>query len=128
MIALLIFLAGGAGATLRFSADRLISARPKWDMPIATFFVNATGSFALGLLTGLIGIYTSTHATGNAPWHTDSLILVLGLGFLGGYTTFSTAMIEAAQAQDAARRLTLLVGQALICVLCAGVGLLLFLP
>lgn len=128
MIALLIFLAGGTGATLRFSVDRLISARLKGDIPVATFFINATGSFALGLLTGPIGIYTSTHANGSAPWPADSLPLVLGLGFLGGYTTFSTAMIEAAQTQDAAQRLTLLVGQALICVLCAGAGLLLFLP
>lgn len=128
MIALLVFLAGGTGATLRFNVDRLISARLKGNMPIATFFINATGSFALGLLTGLIGIYTSTHANGSAPWPVESLPLVLGLGFLGGYTTFSTAMIEAARAQDAARRLILLVGQTLICILCAGAGLLLFLP
>lgn len=123
MMPLLIFLAGGAGAVLRFSVDRLISSRSKGYMPIATFFINATGSFALGLLTGLVGMYTSVSHADGGTWIADPFLLVVGVGFLGGYTTFSTAMIEAAQAQDAARRLTLLVGQALACVLCAGAGL-----
>lgn len=123
MMPLLIFLAGGAGVALRFSVDRLISSRSKGYMPIATFFINATGSFALGLLTRLVGIYASASHSDGGTRLADPFLLVVGVGFLGGYTTFSTAMIEAAQAQDAVRRLTLLVGQALVGVLCAGAGL-----
>ena len=45
-----------------------------------TLLVNVTGAFALGLLTGL-------SVTGDE-------LLLLGAGFLGAYTTFSTWMVE----------------------------------
>ena len=80
---LLLSVAGGAGAVLRFVVDGavrdLVGARWPWG----TAAINVSGSFLLGLLTG--------SATRGAP---HELLLVLGTGLLGGYTTFSTASVE----------------------------------
>lgn len=77
-------LAGGLGAATRFVLDGLLRARKATTLPWATIVINLTGSFALGLLTGLM-------LAGLVPgdWK-----VIIGTGFLGGYTTFSTASIE----------------------------------
>jgi CrcB protein len=71
---------GAIGSWARFRVGALIAARRPSDFPLGTFVVNLTGGFALGLLTGL-------SVTGDA-------LLVFGTGLLGGYTTFSTWMVE----------------------------------
>jgi fluoride exporter len=71
---------GAAGAYARFSVAAAVTARRPGDFPWGTFVVNLTGGFVLGLLTG-------AGVTGDA-------LFVLGTGFLGGYTTFSTWMVE----------------------------------
>lgn len=85
MTPLWLALAGGLGAGSRYSLDLWLRPRVSSRLPWSTLLVNVTGSFALGLLVG-----TGT-GTGDA-WRT-----VLGVGFLGGYTTFSTASVETAQ-------------------------------
>lgn len=75
-----VALAGGAGAGLRWIADVLLSRVLPKGFPWAILIVNATGSFALGVLTGL----ALDHA-----W-----LAVLGTGLLGGYTTFSTVAVD----------------------------------
>ena len=80
MIVLSVALAGGAGAVARFWVDDAVSARRDDTLPIATLVINTTGSLLLGILTGL----TLYHGLG-ADTKT-----VLGTGFCGGYTTFST--------------------------------------
>lgn len=84
MIVLAVVLAGGLGAAARFLLDGLIRARTTTGFPVGTILINVTGSLALGLVTGL----TLNHT---AP---DQLRLIAGTGFLGGYTTFSTASFE----------------------------------
>ncbi|BCW07391.1 MULTISPECIES: fluoride efflux transporter CrcB [Micrococcaceae] len=84
MTVLLLALAGGLGAAVRFMADGLIRARVRTAMPWATILINVSGSLLLGFLAGLV-------MEGQAP---ESLQLILGTGFLGGYTTFSTASLE----------------------------------
>lgn len=120
---LLIFLAGGAGALLRFWVDGVISSRWKGSIPLATFFINASGSFVLGLLTGLLSSWTGSTAGEDSFVITENIALVAGAGLLGGYTTFSTAMIEAVRTPGAVRRAVLLGGQAGTCLLCAAAGL-----
>jgi fluoride exporter len=71
---------GAIGSWARFRVGGLIAARRPSDFPLGTFVVNLTGGFVLGLLTGL-------SVTGDA-------LLVFGTGLLGGYTTFSTWMVE----------------------------------
>jgi CrcB protein len=71
---------GALGALGRFAVDGAVSARWPGDFPFGTLAVNLSGGSVLGLLVGLgLG--------GDA-------LLVLGTGFLGGYTTFSTWMFE----------------------------------
>lgn len=84
MSVLLLALAGGLGAVARFVLDGTVSAVRSWRRPVGTALVNLTGSFLLGLVAGLVA----------ARLLAGSVQLVLGTGFLGGYTTFSTAAYE----------------------------------
>jgi CrcB protein len=77
-------LAGSLGALVRFVADSAIRARSAAVLPTGTITINLTGSFLLGVLTGLVVFHA-------AP---STLTLVAGTGFCGGYTTFSTASFE----------------------------------
>ena len=82
MTPLLIAVAGGLGAASRLMIDGLVRNRVPSTFPWATILINVTGSFMLGLLVGL---------GAGERWHD-----VVGTGFLGGYTTFSTASLETA--------------------------------
>ena len=84
MTVVLLALAGGMGAAIRFMVDGFIRQRLKTALPWGTILINVSGSLALGFLAGLL-------LRGQAP---ESLFLIVGTGFLGGYTTFSTASLE----------------------------------
>lgn len=84
VVVVAIAMAGGFGAVARLVLDGLVRARWGTRHPVGTMVVNLSGSLLLGLVTGLAA---SRLVTG--PWP-----LVLGTGFLGGYTTFSTASVE----------------------------------
>lgn len=87
MIVLAVALTGGLGAVTRFVVDGVLRARfPRAAVPVGTMVINLTGAFALGVITGLVA-----HGT------TAVLATVAGTGFLGGYTTFSTASLESAR-------------------------------
>ena len=79
----LLSVAGGLGAALRFVVDGAVRQATGGRWPWGTAPINVSGSFLLGLLTGLAG-------RGLPP----DLLPVLGTGLLGGYTTFSTASVE----------------------------------
>jgi CrcB protein len=79
----LLSVAGGVGAVLRFVVDGLVRERLGSRLPWGTALINVSGSLLLGLLTGLV-------TRGMPP----ELLLVLGTGVLGGYTTFSTASVD----------------------------------
>lgn len=81
---LLVALAGGLGASTRFVVDVLARARWASPFPWATVAINVSGSLLLGFVTGLVMF-------GGSP---NLLGVVLGAGFCGGYTTFSTASFE----------------------------------
>lgn len=89
---LALCLAGGLGAVVRYLVDAVVNARVKSALPLGAMLVNVTGSLVLGLLTGLV-------AGGSVAW-----LRVVGTGFLGGYTTFSTAMVESARLWREGRR------------------------
>lgn len=82
MIPLLIAVAGGLGAASRLVVDGIVRSRVSTTFPWATVLINVSGSFLLGVLVGL-----------GAGDHWQA---VVGTGFLGGYTTFSTASFETA--------------------------------
>jgi CrcB protein len=76
--------AGAVGAPVRYLVDGYVGDRTQGVFPWGTFLVNVTGSLLLGLVTGL-ALY---HAFPNTPK------VVLGTGFCGAYTTFSTFTFE----------------------------------
>ncbi len=109
-------LAGGVGAGLRYLVDRLLTPASGQRFPVGILVVNVSGSFALGIITGL--------GTAIAP----ELSMVLGLGLLGGYTTFSTVSVETVLLAEGGRwrdAAANLFGTLALAALAAGAGLLL---
>jgi CrcB protein len=97
---------GGAGAIARFVLDAAVASRAGRAFPVGTFVVNATGTFALGLLAGLA-------LTGDA-------LLLAGTATLGSYTTFSTWMFETQRLGEDGERPALAVN--LVASLACGIG------
>jgi fluoride exporter len=83
MLSLLVALAGGAGAGARFVVDGALTHRTSARLPVATLIINVSGSLLLGVLAQWGASHGSAVAT-----------TVLGVGFLGGFTTFSAASVE----------------------------------
>ncbi|MGP4033480.1 fluoride efflux transporter CrcB [Pseudarthrobacter sp. 1C304] len=93
MTVILMILAGAAGAAARFILDSLVRPRFPTPLPVSTMIINVSGSFLLGLLTG--GVLMA-----RVP---AELQTILGTGFLGAYTTFSTANVETVRLIQARR-------------------------
>jgi CrcB protein len=78
---LLIVFCGGAGSLARYLAGTAVTARYGSRFPWGTLAVNVTGSFLIGLIMTLL-----TEKVAVSPnWR-----FALVVGFLGGYTTFSS--------------------------------------
>ncbi|MEL4358254.1 MULTISPECIES: fluoride efflux transporter CrcB [unclassified Luteococcus] len=111
----LMAVCGGLGAVARFVLDATVRARHAGPFPWGTLLVNVVGSFFLGLLTAAV------LRSGVDP----GLKLVLGTGFCGGFTTFSTASVEVVrlvQNRRAGLALTYLLGGATACLAAAWLG------
>jgi CrcB protein len=116
MIPLWVSIAGGAGALARFIADSLIRSALGRKFPWGTLIINVSGSFILGLL---IGFALSGQTNAN-------LVLVIGTGFCGGFTTFSTASFETVRLIEKRRLHAAFFntfGTLLLTLLSAGVGI-----
>ena len=90
MIVLLVAVGGGVGAALRWIITDGFG-RSNDGFPIGTTLVNVAGSFALGLIVGY-----------DAAVETLAQTEPLTIGVLGGFTTFSTWMVDIRQANDPA--------------------------
>lgn len=76
----LLTAAGALGALGRYLLSGFVQQRVDTDLPVGTLAVNLSGALAIGLITGIDDLRS-------AP-------TLVAVGFLGGFTTFSTWMIE----------------------------------
>lgn len=106
MIPLMVVLGAAVGAPLRFVTDRLVQSRHDTGFPWGTFTVNVVGSFALGLVLG-----------STAP---PAVVALVGTGFCGALTTYSTFGYETVTLASDGRRLLALLN--VLASLAAGLG------
>ena len=89
-----VIVTGAIGAPVRYLVDLGVQGRRGGPFPLGTLVVNVTGSLLLGDLAGL-ALY---HAFPDTPK------AILGAGFCGAYTTFSTHTFETIRlAEEGAR-------------------------
>lgn len=113
-----VSIAGGAGAALRYLIDQLTLVKLGQRISWSTVVVNLSGSLLAGMLLAIAPLQLPQ------PWE-----IILITGFLGGYTTFSTASLETVQLLLEGKGLSALlhsIGMLLGCVGCALIGLYLF--
>ncbi|MFN2374589.1 MAG: CrcB family protein [Cyclonatronaceae bacterium] len=84
LFVILMFMAGGAGSVARYFATMVIAGLTDGSAPIATFTVNIAGSF----LAGVLGAMASN------GYANPEMVLIAGGGFIGGFTTFSTWILQ----------------------------------
>ena len=82
---LLVGIGGCLGSILRFWLGSYIGSKMGTRFPYGTFVINITGSFLIGLVFALLTV--KTHWSPN--WR-----YLISIGFIGGYTTFSTFEYE----------------------------------
>ncbi|MEO1729865.1 MAG: fluoride efflux transporter CrcB [Pseudomonadota bacterium] len=87
MPSVLVALGGAVGAVGRYQLGRAVThlAGPNTGFPWGTLSANLLGSLAMGMLVG----WLARHGTGN-----ETMRLLLGVGLLGGFTTFSAFSLE----------------------------------
>ena len=93
MIHILFIATGGfIGAICRYWFTILIKRKNRYRFPLGTLLVNLIGSFLLGFLYGFT--------------NDNNVRLLLGTGFLGAFTTFSTVNLETMQLLESKERFT----------------------
>jgi len=89
-----VAVAGGLGGVARLVLDDAVSSRTDGTLPWGTIVVNLSGSLMLGLIAGLV----------SGRVLPDAWQAVAGVGFLGGFTTFSAASFETVRLLQEGRR------------------------
>jgi len=78
---IMVMVGGATGSLARYVIGTAIMTRLGVRFPVGTMFINVSGSFLIGVLMSLLTERLAPHPN----WR-----LLLVVGFLGGYTTFST--------------------------------------
>lgn len=108
-----IGLGSALGGMTRYGVARVFG-QLDWAAPWATFFVNASGSFLIGLIAGM---HAAESRLTPAPGIRDFLMI----GVLGGYTTFSSFSLQTLQLAQRQEwmAMSLNVGGSVVCCLVA---------
>jgi fluoride exporter len=86
---LIVMLGGAVGAGFRYQIGNAALRNLGPDFPFGTWIINLLGGFLMGVLAG-------TLAKQFTPEQGEPLRLLLGVGVLGGFTTFSAFSLETA--------------------------------
>lgn len=81
----LVFLGGGAGSVVRYGANVILQKMLRTPFPLSTLMVNIIASFVLGLMAAAMMKY---------PGRYENHRLLIGVGFCGGLSTFSSFSLE----------------------------------
>ena len=111
-----VALAGAIGAIVRFVVDSEFKRRVSVKYPWGTGFINVTGSLIIGVVAGTVMYHSGA----------IELQVIIGTGFCGGYTTFSTASVETVELMRQERRgaaMAYAAGSLVISVVACGAGL-----
>ncbi|MCR2827888.1 fluoride efflux transporter FluC [Microbacterium sp. zg.Y909] len=84
--------AGGVGAGARYAVDAAVMRGRTDAFPLGILLINVSGSLALGFVLGLGTLVSPEWAT------------IIGVGLLGGFTTFSTVSVDAVLLAQSGRR------------------------
>jgi CrcB protein len=94
----LVFVGGAGGSAIRWLVGIGVGERYKGStFPLATFLINVSGAFLMGLLSTLL----------NVDWkdrYGSNLTALVLTGVLGGYTTFSGYQLDTANLYNKGRR------------------------
>ena len=82
---LLVFVGGGLGAVSRFLLTTALAGK-LGNFPLGTLTANFFGSLVMGLVVGIL--------VSRANIGTEPIRLFVAVGFLGGFTTFSSFSAE----------------------------------
>ena len=105
---LFVALGGSIGAVLRYPVANVGQSWTTYSFPIGTLIVNILGCAAIGLITAMI--------VGSQSQHREVLRLLLVVGVLGGFTTFSSFAFDTIELFDDGR-----FGQAMLYVVLTNV-------
>ncbi|MFA5663369.1 fluoride efflux transporter CrcB [Castellaniella sp.] len=111
-------LGGGFGSLLRWYVGKLAGEHFQGSFPLGTFLINISGAFVIGFLS----VYFSVHWQDRYGSMLNAGVLT---GILGGYTTFSTLMLDVLKLHDSRKRVLAwfyLVLSVLVGLVCAWLG------
>ena len=113
----MVVVGGAAGSLARYGMGEWLN--PGHDLPVGTLVVNVTGSFVLGALLTVLA------ARGDDSGRRREARLLLGTGFLGGYTTYSALAVDTQRLlrDDVALGLTYGLGSVVLGLVAAAAGI-----
>ena len=113
---LLIGIGGGVGSIFRFVLSKALQSIAPFAFPVGTLFVNVSGSFLIGFLSLLM-------FNRFAIYSFEFRVLIL-IGLLGGFTTFSAFSLEAIDLWESGERAKMIIYllTSLVLGLCATYG------
>ena len=118
---LIVALGGALGAISRYALDRAVTAAVGGQTVLGILLINVTGSFLLGVF-----VAASAAVSDGQGWPSSARMLV-AVGFLGSYTTFSTltvASVQLAQSGEIGRAALNIIGSVCLGLIAALAGIL----